>query len=89
MTTCTTILGMVPLAVSQGVGAEMWRPLGISVIGGLTISTIMTLTYTPVMYCMFGGTGIKRRRKQLKNKRELEAYWNEHKNDEMLINAKK
>ena len=89
MTTCTTILGMLPLAVSQGVGAEMWRPLGIAVIGGLTISTIMTLTYTPVMYCMFGGTGIKRRRKQLKNKRELEAYWNEHKNDEMLINAKK
>ena len=89
MTTCTTILGMLPLAVSQGVGAEMWRPLGVSVIGGLTISTIMTLTYTPVMYCMFGGTGIKRRRKQLKEKRELEAYWNEHKSDEMLISAKK
>ena len=89
MTTCTTILGMVPLAVSQGVGAEMWRPLGIAVIGGLTISTIMTLTYTPVMYCVFGGIGIKKRRKQLKSKRELDAYWNEHKNEEMLISAKK
>lgn len=89
MTTATTILGMVPLAVSQGVGAEMWRPMGIAVIGGLTISTIMTLTYTPVMFCVFGGNGIKRRRKQLKAKRELEAYWNEHKNDEMLISAKK
>ena len=41
------------------------------------------------MYCMFGGTGIKRRRKLLKEKRELEAYWNEHKSDEMLISAKK
>ena len=89
MTTCTTILGMLPLAVSQGVGAEMWRPLGVAVIGGLIISTIMTLTYTPVMYCMFGGTGIKRRRKQLREKRKLEAYWNEHKNEEMLISAKK
>ena len=89
MTTCTTILGMLPLAVSQGVGAEMWRPLGVAVIGGLTISTIMTLTYTPVMYCIFGGTGIKRRRKQLREKRKLEAYWNEHKNEEMLISAKK
>ena len=89
MTTCTTILGMVPLAVSQGVGAEMWRPLGVAVIGGLTISTIMTLTYTPVMFCIFGGTGIKRKRKELKAKRELQAYWNEHKNEEMLISAKK
>ena len=89
MTTLTTILGMVPLAVSQGVGAEMWRPLGIAVIGGLTVSTIMTLTYTPVMYCIFGKNGIKRRRKQLSKQRELEAYWNEHKSEEMLINAKK
>ena len=89
MTTCTTILGMVPLAVSQGVGAEMWRPLGVAVIGGLRISTIMTLTYTPVMFCIFGGTGIKRKRKELKAKRELQAYWNEHKNEEMLISAKK
>ena len=89
MTTLTTILGMVPLAVSQGVGAEMWRPLGISVIGGLTISTIMTLTYTPVMYCIFGSNGIKRRRKQLRKQRELDAYWKEHKKDEMLISAKK
>jgi HAE1 family hydrophobic/amphiphilic exporter-1 len=49
----------------------------------------MTLIYTPVMFCVFGGTGIKRRRKSNKAKRELEAYWNEHKNDEQLISAKK
>ena len=89
MTTLTTILGMVPLAVSQGVGAEMWRPMGIAVIGGLTISTVMTLIYTPVMYCIFGSNGIKRRRKTIKAQRELEAYWNEHKKDEQLISAKK
>ena len=67
MTTLTTILGMVPMAISQGEGAEMWRPLGISVIGGLTVSTVLTLIYVPVMYCIFGGIGINiQRRKQKK-----------------------
>ena len=89
MTTLTTILGLVPLATSQGVGSEMWRPLGVAVIGGLTISTIMTLVYTPVMYCIFGSNGIKRNRKKHKEQRALEQYWNEHKSEEMLINAKK
>ena len=84
MTTLTTILGMVPMAVSQGVGAEMWRPLGVSVIGGLTISTVMTLIYVPVMYCIFGGNGIIRRRKIIREQRELNAYWKENKDVEML-----
>ena len=79
MTTLTTILGMVPMAVSQGVGAEMWRPLGVSVIGGLCISTILTLVYVPAMFCIFGGIGIKRQRRQLKAQRELDAYWAETK----------
>ena len=78
MTTLTTILGMVPMAVSHGVGAEMWRPLGISVIGGLTISTILTLIYVPSMFCIFGAVGIKRQRRKLKEQRELDAYWKEH-----------
>ena len=84
MTTLTTILGMVPMAVSQGVGAEMWRPLGVSVIGGLTISTIMTLIYVPVMYCIFGGNGIIRKRRIIREQRELNAYWKENKDVEML-----
>ena len=84
MTTLTTVLGMVPMAVSQGVGAEMWRPLGVSVIGGLTISTIMTLVYVPVMYCIFGGNGIVRRRRIIREQRELNAYWKENKDVEML-----
>jgi HAE1 family hydrophobic/amphiphilic exporter-1 len=41
------------------------------------------------MYCIFGSNGIKRNRKKLKAKRELEQYWKEHKSEEMLINAKK
>ncbi|MDE6279935.1 MAG: efflux RND transporter permease subunit, partial [Paramuribaculum sp.] len=45
MTTLTTILGMVPMAVGTGQGAEMWRPMGVAVIGGLTFSTILTLLF--------------------------------------------
>ena len=79
MTTATTILGMVPMAISQGEGSEMWRPLGVSVIGGLTISTILTLILVPVLYCAFAGTGIKRTRKAMKTQRELNAYYQSHK----------
>ena len=84
MTTCTTILGMVPMAVSQGVGAEMWRPLGIAVIGGLIISTIMTMIYVPAMYSIFAAIGIKRKRKSIKKQRELNEYWKAHKDEEQL-----
>lgn len=50
MTAFTTILGMIPMAVSTGEGAEMWQPLGIVVIGGLTVSTFLTLYVVPVLY---------------------------------------
>ncbi|MDE6218744.1 MAG: efflux RND transporter permease subunit, partial [Muribaculaceae bacterium] len=50
MTTLTTILGMVPMAVGSGQGAEMWQPMGTAVIGGLTFSTILTLLFVPVLY---------------------------------------
>ena len=67
MTAFTTILGMVPMAVSQGEGAEMWRPLGIVVIGGLTISTFLTLYIVPVLY---GAMSKKGERDKLKKVRE-------------------
>ena len=50
MTTLTTIFGLVPLAISRGQGSEMWQPFGITVIGGLSLSTIVTLALVPVMY---------------------------------------
>jgi len=53
MTTLTTILGMVPMAIGTGQGAEMWRPMGVAVIGGLTFSTILTLLFVPTLYCIF------------------------------------
>ena len=79
MTTLTTILGMVPMAVGQGEGAEMWRPLGVAVIGGLTVSTILTLILVPVLYCSFAGVGIRRTRKKIKKDRELNDYYQLHK----------
>ena len=64
MTTLTTILGMVPMAVGTGQGAEMWRPMGTAVIGGLTFSTILTPLFVPVLYCVFAHNGIKNSRRK-------------------------
>lgn len=75
MTTATTILGMVPMAISTGQGAEMWRPMAIAVIGGLTVSTFITLVLIPTLYCIFAGTGIKHQRKQLKQGSEMQKFF--------------
>ncbi|MBQ7212888.1 MAG: efflux RND transporter permease subunit [Muribaculaceae bacterium] len=66
MTTMTTILGMVPMAVGSGEGAEMWRPMGIAVIGGLTFSTILTLLFVPALYCVFAYNGVKNNRRKIR-----------------------
>jgi HAE1 family hydrophobic/amphiphilic exporter-1 len=50
MTTMTTVLGLVPMALGLGSGAEMRRPLAIAVIGGLVFSTVLTLIIIPVIY---------------------------------------
>ena len=67
MTTLTTILGMLPLALSNSQGSEMWKSMAITVIGGLTISTILTLVLVPTIYTLFGGSGVKRTRKKLRH----------------------
>ncbi len=64
MTTLTVILGMVPLAVGTGQGSEMWQSLGITIIGGMTFSTVVTLVLIPTLYSIFGGYGVKRNRKK-------------------------
>jgi len=53
--------------------------MGIAVIGGMTISTLLTLILVPTVYCMFAGVGIKRQRRQLVKKRELQEHFDSHK----------
>jgi HAE1 family hydrophobic/amphiphilic exporter-1 len=60
MTTATTILGMLPLALSTGQGSEIWKPMGIAVIGGLTFSTIVTMVVVPTIYRIVVRRGEKR-----------------------------
>lgn len=73
MTTLTTILGMVPLAFGTGQGSEMWRPMGIAVIGGLTMSTILTLLFVPALYCIFAYNGVRRNRRRFRNRAVAQA----------------
>lgn len=63
MTTLTTVLGMVPMAVGTGEGSEMWQSLGITVCWGLSISTLITLVLIPTVYCAFC---LKREKRQKK-----------------------
>jgi multidrug efflux pump len=53
MTTMAALLGAVPLALGTGAGSELRRPLGITMIGGLIISQMLTLFTTPVIYLFF------------------------------------
>jgi len=68
MTTVTTICGMIPLALSKGEGSEMWVAMATVIIGGLTVSTFITLFFVPVMYTFFE-QGRQRRADRRKQKR--------------------
>ena len=69
MTTLTTVLGMIPMALGSGEGAEMWNGLGITVSWGLTVSTLITLVLIPTLYAIFISRREKRQaKKQLKIK---------------------
>lgn len=63
MTTITTILGMAPMAIGIGEGSEIWQPMGIAIIGGLTVSTILTLVVIPTIYASLNVRDIKKIRK--------------------------
>lgn len=79
MTSLTTILGMVPMAVGTGEGAEMWRPMGVAVIGGLTFSTILTLLFVPTLYTIFAFNGVRRQRRKLHKALEMSNSKNQEK----------
>jgi HAE1 family hydrophobic/amphiphilic exporter-1 len=66
MTSLTTILGMLPMALSTGDGAETWRPMGISVIGGMVFSTIVTMLIVPAVYAATDKSGSRNKDKEEK-----------------------
>ena len=76
MTTVSTVLGMIPMAIGQGEGAEMWHSLGITVGWGLAVSTLITLIIVPTVYTVFAANGVKRKRKQHKKMLEKAALAN-------------
>ena len=68
MTTLTTVLGMIPMAVGRGEGSEMWRSLGMVVAWGLSVSTLVTLVIIPTVYASMSSWQERRRaRKAAKN----------------------
>ncbi|MBS3948170.1 MAG: efflux RND transporter permease subunit [Dethiobacter sp.] len=66
MTTLTTVLGMLPMALGIGTGAEMQAPLATAVIGGLSVSTLLTLLVVPVIYSILDDLGERLRSKRHK-----------------------
>lgn len=71
MTSLTTIFGMIPLAFFGGQGAEQIQPIGQTIIGGMAISTLMTIFFTPVLYMLFN------KDKQKKDVERIENYLEE------------
>lgn len=83
MTALTTILGMVPLAVSVGEGSETWRPMGIAVIGGMVFSTIITMIIVPVIYAAMDRSGSRDKKSKLSKQYKFMKDFNPKELDEL------
>lgn len=74
MTSLTTVLGMLPMALGIGEGSETWQPMGIAVVGGLLMSTLITLFIVPSLYAMLEGSKERRARRKAEREKEEEAF---------------
>ena len=74
MTSLTTILGMVPMALGIGEGSEIWQPMGISVVGGLLLSTLLTLFIVPSLYAMLQGRKERKAARRAIRQAEEDAF---------------
>ncbi len=72
MTTITTLVGLLPLALSHGEGSESWRPIGVTMLSGLLASTLITLIFVPTLYTIFESR-LKKNGKAKKLKAEAAA----------------
>ena len=68
MTAFTTILGMIPMSLSRSEGSELWTTMGVVVIGGLLVSTIITLVVVPVLYGWMERKGEREKQEKLRRK---------------------
>ncbi len=74
MTTLTTVLGLIPMAFFKGEGTDLSQPIALTILGGLSVSTLFTLFLIPVIYAIL--SGFSDRRKERKYKRQLERIEN-------------
>ncbi len=73
MTALTTILGMIPMAIGGGDGAETWAPMGRAVAGGMVVSTLLTLFLVPALYVSVAGRVDRRKARKAAKRAEREA----------------
>ena len=74
MTSLTTVLGMLPMAFGIGEGSETWQPMGVSVVGGLLMSTIITLFIVPSLYAMLEGSKERRALRKAQQEKHDEEF---------------
>ncbi|NLT04504.1 MAG: efflux RND transporter permease subunit [Bacteroidales bacterium] len=68
MTALTSILGMLPMAMGIGEGSETWAPLGVTIVGGLSVSTMVTMILIPVLYAVFARRGERDKQQEVRKK---------------------